>query len=133
MLLVTSRARGRWVFPKGRRNNGEAQVTTAEREAFEEAGVGGNILADFAMTAVVTRKISDEHIERMPVTYFPLRVGKIADEWPEREMRRRRWFTIDAALKNVDRTDVGKVVALFADVWPWLIADCDDDAGEDVS
>ncbi len=43
ILLVTSRETGRWVIPKGWPMKGKSGSEAAAREAFEEAGVVGEI------------------------------------------------------------------------------------------
>ncbi|MEN9850080.1 MAG: hypothetical protein RL128_243, partial [Pseudomonadota bacterium] len=43
VLLITSRDTGRWVIPKGWPIDGLAPAQTAAREAWEEAGVEGDI------------------------------------------------------------------------------------------
>ena len=46
VLLITSRDTGRWVIPKGWPIAGLAPAETAAREAWEEAGVEGDIADD---------------------------------------------------------------------------------------
>ncbi|MEX2745609.1 NUDIX hydrolase [Rhizobium mongolense] len=46
VLLVSSRRNGRWGLPKGHIEPNENSKTTAEREAFEEAGVLGSADAE---------------------------------------------------------------------------------------
>ena len=43
VMLVRTRRRGRWTFPKGGVNVGESTAAAAGREAAEEAGVGGRV------------------------------------------------------------------------------------------
>ncbi len=43
VLLITSRGRGKWIFPKGRQMEGKTPWESAELEAYEEAGVVGEI------------------------------------------------------------------------------------------
>src|SRR5688500_3546461 len=45
VLLLTSRGTGRWVIPKGWPMRKRTPAGTAEREAFEEAGVKGYLLS----------------------------------------------------------------------------------------
>ena len=46
VLLITTRARGRWTIPRGWPKPGVPDAQLAAREAFEEAGVEGEIGAD---------------------------------------------------------------------------------------
>src|ERR1700761_881770 len=43
VLLITSRKTGRWVIPKGNIGKGHNAREAAEREAYEEAGVRGDV------------------------------------------------------------------------------------------
>src|SRR5690606_28829887 len=43
VLLITSRGRGKWIFPKGGQVDGMTPWETAAHEAWEEAGVSGEI------------------------------------------------------------------------------------------
>ena len=43
VLLITSRETGRWVIPKGNIGKGHNARQAAEREAYEEAGVRGDV------------------------------------------------------------------------------------------
>jgi len=46
VLLVTSRDTGRWIIPKGWPIDGLSPAGTAQREAWEEAGVEGEVIED---------------------------------------------------------------------------------------
>ncbi|WMT92848.1 NUDIX domain-containing protein [Pelagibacterium sp. H642] len=43
VLLITSRGRGKWIFPKGGLMSGKTPWESAAHEAYEEAGVEGEI------------------------------------------------------------------------------------------
>jgi 8-oxo-dGTP pyrophosphatase MutT (NUDIX family) len=43
VMLVTSRGRQRWIIPKGWPHGGRAPCDSAAREAFEEAGILGEV------------------------------------------------------------------------------------------
>ena len=86
IALVTSRARGRWILPKGRIERGESSRVCAVRETHEEAGLIGAV----THKAVCTWWRRDG--ERIVVHL--LHVKKVAEDWPERRQRRRRWVTL---------------------------------------
>lgn len=96
VLLVTSRGSGRWVLPKGQRSPGETLVQSAARETYEEAGVTGVIepveLGRFVTTRIRMGRASD-HI----VVIYPLRVDLELADWPERQLRRRQWWSLSEA------------------------------------
>ena len=43
-VIVTSRRTGRWILPKGSIDDGRSEVEIAAEEAWEEAGLSGDIL-----------------------------------------------------------------------------------------
>ncbi|WP_347267422.1 NUDIX hydrolase [Paracoccus sp. (in: a-proteobacteria)] len=92
VLLVTSRDTGRWVLPKGWPMPGRSLADAARQEAWEEAGVLGEI-----GQAEIGRFHYDKMQERgfaipVEVRLFPLRVERLEDAFPEAGERRRRWF-----------------------------------------
>lgn len=102
VLLITSRDTGRWVIPKGWPIDGLSHAAAAAREAWEEAGVEGNMFDDtlghFHYAKVMTP------INSIPckVVVFGLRVAKLKDRFPERKQRQRKWFGIEKAARKVD-------------------------------
>jgi 8-oxo-dGTP pyrophosphatase MutT (NUDIX family) len=94
-LLVTTRRTGRWIFPKGACEADETLHACAAREAFEEAGVEGEI-AGPAIGAYRDRK----HAARtsvIEVEMYPFHVTRQHDEWPESKARKRHWVTLAEA------------------------------------
>lgn len=95
VLLVKSRS-GLWILPKGHIEEGHTPEETAQREAFEEAGVQGQ---------VVPGVIGSYHYEKTGSEYrvelFVLRVSRTLDEWPERDQRERLWLSLDEARRKV--------------------------------
>ena len=119
VLFITSQTRGRWVLPKGKRDAGESQVETCEREGFEEAGVKGITLTDFPMTLVITKLKSSGTVE-IPVTYYPMLVTEQFDEWPEMQKRQRHWALIQDAPRMAYEEDIHPVLRQFEALTPWI-------------
>jgi 8-oxo-dGTP pyrophosphatase MutT (NUDIX family) len=119
ILFITSQTRGRWVLPKGKVEEGETQVETCHREAFEEAGITGVVLENFPITIVVTKQ-EEDGLGEIPVTYYPFLVLKQANEWPEMNERQRHWALIDQAARVAYREDLLPLVELFDDLLPWV-------------
>ena len=113
ILLVTSRDTGRWVVPKGNPMRFRKAHQAAAQEAFEEAGVEGEI-AETAIGSFRYRKrrrlLADTDAE---VRVFPLRVEKQLDEWPEAHQRRRQWFTREEAAQAVAEPDLQQLIRDF--------------------
>lgn len=114
VLLVTSRTTKRWIVPKGWPMAGMTPVEAASREAWEEAGVKGRISTTCAGIYSYT-KILEEEGDNLPcvVAVFALKVDKIADDFPEREERRRKWFSLKAAATKVDEPELAQLILNF--------------------
>lgn len=97
VLLVTSRRRGRWIVPKGWQAKGRSPLQTAEREAFEEAGVIGRTGPDPIGSYRYAKLRDDGTIEPCNVTIFGLHVLGTLLTWPEKGQRKRQWWPIDEA------------------------------------
>ncbi|GLS87950.1 NUDIX hydrolase [Cypionkella aquatica] len=117
VLLITSRDTGRWVIPKGWPMDKRSPSEAAMQEAWEEAGVRGEIaqtsLGQFNYVKLLTPKRSCE----CAVEVFALRVSELADKFPERKERRRKWFAADKAARKVNEPQLRMVLAgLSADM-----------------
>ncbi|MCB1497036.1 MAG: NUDIX hydrolase [Bauldia sp.] len=112
-LLVTSRQRGRWIFPKGRIADGLKPWESAEREAHEEAGVEGVIATRpvGSYRAWKTRGVRRFVIE---VDMYPLRVEKQHDNWRETGERYRHWVTLAEATRLITDKRVAELLRNFA-------------------
>tara|TARA_Y100000741_G_scaffold364745_1_gene356792 strand:+ start:2098 stop:2526 length:429 start_codon:yes stop_codon:yes gene_type:complete len=119
ILFVTSQTRGRWILPKGKLKSDENHEDGCKREAFEEAGVKGEVLTDFPITTLITKSIKGR-IEKSPVTYYPFIVHKQLDEWPEKQKRERHWALIEDVSKVVSREDYLSLINQFIALKPWI-------------
>jgi len=99
VMLITSRQTRRWIIPKGWPIAKLNPPEVAAREAFEEAGLVGEV-GRKAVTAFHYRKqVRGDKFRRCVVKVFPLRVKRELDEWPEMAERERQWFSLaEAAL-----------------------------------
>lgn len=113
VMLVTSRDSGRWVLPKGWPEKREHHHEAAEREAAEEAGVSGAISRRELGCFYYGKKLPSGMEWRCEVHVFPLEVDRVADRWPERKKRARRWFAPDEAAALVREPDLGELIAGF--------------------
>ena len=91
ILFITSQTRGRWILPKGQIEAGESHLEACQREGFEEAGVKGCVLDDFPLTVVIGKQ-TEQGLQSVPVTFYPLMVLKRLNRWPEKGLRSRRWI-----------------------------------------
>lgn len=92
ILLITSRGTGRWIIPKGWPMPGRTLAEAALQEAWEEAGVcadGGEELGSYHYDKEQDRGFAVP----VEVRAFLIRVRSLADDYPERGERARRWFS----------------------------------------
>lgn len=120
VLLITSRDTGRWVIPKGWPMAGLSPDIAAAQEAWEEAGVSGQVsnqpLGFYAYDKVV--KLG----QTLPcaVAVYPLRVDRLAANFPERSERRRKWFAAAKAARKVAEPEL-RAILLTLDDDPTLL------------
>lgn len=112
MLLITSRDTGRWVIPKGNPMTGLASHEAAGREAFEEAGaIGDPCPTPIGSFRYLKRRAAGDTTAQ--VTVYPMVVRETAEDWPEREQRRVRWFPVDQAADCVAEGGLKKLIRNF--------------------
>jgi diphosphoinositol-polyphosphate diphosphatase len=118
VLLISSRKRKDcWVFPKGGWENDETITTAAMRETWEEAGVKGEIvklLGKFKQYKKIkknSKKIRSTEITEDGKKYlhseillYEMHVTEVAEDWPEKDERERRWVNYDDAKALVKKT-----------------------------
>jgi 8-oxo-dGTP pyrophosphatase MutT (NUDIX family) len=102
VMLVTSRETHRWVLPKGWAEKRLTGPELAAKEAFEEAGLVGEVASDPLGSYVYLKRLPGGRDLTCDVDVFPLRVGRLLDDWPERRQRERRWFTLAEAAMAVE-------------------------------
>jgi 8-oxo-dGTP pyrophosphatase MutT (NUDIX family) len=90
ILLIRSTS-GRWLIPKGHGEPGEVAFEVAEREAWEEAGVRGEI---WTLPYGGFDHLGNEKSQRVLV--HPLLVLETASTWPEKSWRQQMWVPATA-------------------------------------
>lgn len=114
VLLVTSRTRGRWITPRGWPIEGRAPFMAAALEAFEEAGVIGDI-DSHPLTEYRCLKLDDDGVAHpCRVTLFGMRVRGTLTHWKEKAERRRRWFDLPAAAEHLHDAELAAFVKRLA-------------------
>ena len=113
VMLVTTRRTGRWVIPKGWPSKKLDDADAALREAWEEAGVAGQIGRKPIGCFSYLKHEPDGQLHAS-VDVFHLPVESLADSWPEAGERERCWFTPDAAAREVDEPELSSLIRKFA-------------------
>ncbi|MCR9240651.1 MAG: NUDIX hydrolase [Rhodobiaceae bacterium] len=119
VLMITSRTHERWIFPKGAVEEGETAAEAALREAYEEAGIRGRMLEQFAHDVQAVKQLSDGPRDLI-VTYIPLHFSEQHDDWPERKNRDRHWVTLSDARKIAGGPDIHGALEGFEALLPDL-------------
>ncbi len=96
IYLVTSRGSGRWIIPKGNPIRGLTPEEVAVREAFEEAGLVGRIVAGCVGSFDFERSG-----EICVVDVYPMQVDRQLRRFDERRQRRVQRFDLETALMLV--------------------------------
>jgi 8-oxo-dGTP pyrophosphatase MutT (NUDIX family) len=106
VCLITTSSGKRWIVPKGHRELGHSARKTAKLEAWEEAGIAGEVyrkpLGDFVYEKDGTKR---------KVTVFAMEVKKVADRWPERKKRKRRWLSNRKAKRRIEYPGLRRLIA----------------------
>jgi 8-oxo-dGTP pyrophosphatase MutT (NUDIX family) len=97
VCLVTSSSGKRWVIPKGLIDSGKTAAEMALQEAWEEAGVVGVLRPEPVGTYLYPKYGGTCH-----VTVYLMDVSEVADDWPERALRQRRWVKASEAAQFIE-------------------------------
>ncbi|WP_221288705.1 NUDIX hydrolase [Amaricoccus macauensis] len=118
ILLITSRDTGRWVIPKGWPMRNRTEAGAAAREAWEEAGLRGQISA--VSIGVYTYRKRTPHSVFLPcvVRVYPLEAREMLQKFPEIGQRRARWFSPEKAARRVAEHELAALIRAFdPDAW----------------
>lgn len=110
VLLITSRRRRRWIVPKGVVDLGATARESAGKEAYEEAGLLGDI-----STAPVGEYQYKKWGGMCVVIVYLLAVHTVLEEWPEAETRARRWLPVAEAAALVEEPQLRKLILTARD------------------
>ncbi|MFN3231556.1 MAG: NUDIX hydrolase [Alphaproteobacteria bacterium] len=112
--LVTSLDTGRWVIPKGHIESGLSAHASAEKEAFEEAGLFGSVSKD-EIGQYSYKKAELKGGGDCLVQVYPMRVRRSVSNWPEKALRRRKWMSPNKAAAAVIEPELSKLILRFSD------------------
>lgn len=113
ILLITSRDTGRWVIPKGNPVAGLAGAETAAREAYEEAGIEGEVSPEPIGGFGYDKRRRDGSAVPARVTVYAIRVERQLPDWPERGQRRLGWFDPAGAAEAVQEAELKALILTF--------------------
>lgn len=113
VCLITSSS-GRWVFPKGFIDPGETNSEAALKEAFEEAGVHGQVLGE-PLGSYKARK--NKLRKCLSVVVLLMQVTRSDSEWTESHRRQRRWVSVTAARQLLSQPELRDCLDAALERW----------------
>jgi len=105
LLLITSIKKQKWIFPKGFIEFNLSAFESAKKEAYEEAGVIGENETVELGSFELKKKNSSSYVK-----IFSMEVTKELKDYPEKNLRKRKWFTVKEALENIENSDINNFV-----------------------
>lgn len=114
VMLLTSRETRRWVIPKGWPMKTKNPAQVAKQEAFEEAGLVGEIVGKRPLGSYHYSKKLKKTDVLTEVLVYSFRVKKQAEDWPEKLQRDTRWFDATDAAALVDEGSLASIIERFA-------------------
>ncbi|MGB6867477.1 MAG: NUDIX hydrolase, partial [Candidatus Aminicenantaceae bacterium] len=105
ILLITSRSGKRWVIPKGIIEPDLSPIESAQKEAYEEAGVSGKICGKAVGTYTYNKWGGT-----CTVKVFLLKVEETIEDWPESYFRTREWMSVEEAVKRIDEAKLKEII-----------------------
>lgn len=105
ILLITSIKRKKWILPKGYIEFNLSPFESAKKEAYEEAGViGANETVELGSFRI------NRSIGNCDIKIFSMEVIEILDDYPEKNDRKRKWFSVKDASENISIPEVSAMI-----------------------
>jgi 8-oxo-dGTP pyrophosphatase MutT (NUDIX family) len=108
---VTTRKTRRWIVPKGWPIPNREPPECAAWEAFEEAGVVGDVAAEALGAFTYRKQLKSGDTVTCNVEVFPLAVAYQSTAWPEKKERQTDWCSIEEALSRIEEPGLRRIVA----------------------
>ncbi len=110
--LITSRGTGRWIVPKGWPMPGVSPAEAVAREAFEEAGLEGEVLPQAIGLFSYDKVLNRTELPVIAVVYA-IRVTKVLKQWPEADQRKRKWLSHKKAAARLEDRELRRILLAF--------------------
>ncbi len=105
ILLITSIRKKKWIVPKGFIEFNLSAFESAKKEAFEEAGIiGANETLELG-----TIKLNRYGGEVL-VKVYSMEVIEEVEDYPEKHLRKRKWFAVNDALEKVNIPEISQLI-----------------------
>jgi 8-oxo-dGTP pyrophosphatase MutT (NUDIX family) len=110
ILLITSIRKKKWIIPKGFIEFNLSPFESAKKEAFEEAGVIGTN---------ETYELGSFNLNKYggltKIIVFSMEVEKFKDAYPEKNLRKRKWFSVQEAIETISIPEVRNLINILQD------------------
>ena len=114
IMLITTRKKKRWSVPKGWPIKRSTPEQTAAIEAFEEAGVRGDVGAK-SIGRFKKRRVRNNQSVLCDVQIFPMEVKQQKRKWPEKRQRSRIWVDPRTPAILVSKRGLRRAIVNFDD------------------
>ena len=114
VMLLTSRESRRWIIPKGWPMKGRKPAEVAAREAYEEAGLIGQVVGKRPVGNFHYQKQLTKQGRLCQVRVFSFRVEHQLDDWPEKQQRETKWFDATEAATLVEEVGLAGIIERFS-------------------
>ena len=105
VLLITSVKKKKWILPKGYIEFNLSPFESAKKEAYEEAGVIGT-----NETVELGSYIVKSSIGVYDMKVYSMEVIEVLDDYPEKNYRKRKWFSVKDAADNISIPEVSDMI-----------------------
>jgi 8-oxo-dGTP pyrophosphatase MutT (NUDIX family) len=122
IMLLTSRETRRWVIPKGWPMKKRKPSEVASQEAYEEAGLIGQIVDKRPLGTFAYEKRLATSALLCRVRVFSFRVERQLDDWPEKDQRETKWFDADEAATLVEEGGLAEIIDRFSGSYARFVA-----------
>jgi 8-oxo-dGTP pyrophosphatase MutT (NUDIX family) len=112
LLITTSNAR-LWIVPKGWPIEGLTPSQSAAQEAFEEAGLEGEIAAEPLGSFRHYKQAKSGETILCTVHLFPMEVTGQRETWPEKHLRQTCWCSVREALARIKQPNLRRLITKF--------------------
>lgn len=109
ILLITSIRKKKWIIPKGFIEFNLSAFESAKKEAFEEAGViGTNETIELGSFTI------KKYGGLTNIVVYSMEVEKFKDDYPEKNLRKRKWYSVEEAIETISIPEVIKMFETLA-------------------
>ncbi len=113
VLLITRRRSKRWIIPKGWPEDQLSPHKLAALEAFEEAGLKGQIAKRSIGSFSYVKRLDDETSIICDVDVFPMKVSAQYLDFPEKGQRELRWLKLKKAALLIEEKELVALITGF--------------------